>query len=162
MQAYLKITAPFDGVVTDRLVHPGALVGPGADAVLLVIQQVSHLRLVSRAGGGRRRHRARAPRWSFDVPAFPETTYTGTVARMAHALDSKTRTMAVELDVANRDGSLAPGMYPSVKWPVRRATAVVVGAEDQRGHDHRAHLRDPRTRGQGRVGGCEEGRGGRR
>ena len=29
--------------------------------------------------------------------------------------------MAVELDVMNRDGSLAPGMYPTVKWPVRRA-----------------------------------------
>ena len=29
--------------------------------------------------------------------------------------------MAVELDVANRDGSLAPGMYPSVKWPIRRS-----------------------------------------
>src|ERR1035438_1613566 len=35
MEDYLKITAPFDGVVTDRLVHPGALVGPGADPVLL-------------------------------------------------------------------------------------------------------------------------------
>ena len=44
--AYLKITAPFDGTVTDRFVHPGALVGPGSDPVLLVIQQVSHLRLV--------------------------------------------------------------------------------------------------------------------
>src|ERR1019366_2642957 len=31
MEEYLQITAPFDGVVTDRLVHPGALVGPGAD-----------------------------------------------------------------------------------------------------------------------------------
>ncbi len=29
--------------------------------------------------------------------------------------------MAVELDVANLDGTLAPGMYPTVKWPVRRA-----------------------------------------
>lgn len=28
--------------------------------------------------------------------------------------------MAVELDVMNPDGSLAPGMYPAVKWPVRR------------------------------------------
>jgi hypothetical protein len=27
--------------------------------------------------------------------------------------------MSVELDVMNRDGALAPGMYPSVKWPVR-------------------------------------------
>ena len=29
--------------------------------------------------------------------------------------------MAVELDVFNRDGSLSPGMYPSVQWPVRAA-----------------------------------------
>ena len=36
LQAYLKITAPFEGVVTDRLVHPGALVGPGNDPALLV------------------------------------------------------------------------------------------------------------------------------
>jgi len=30
MQSYLRITAPLDGVITDRFVHPGALVGPGA------------------------------------------------------------------------------------------------------------------------------------
>jgi membrane fusion protein (multidrug efflux system) len=46
LEAYLRITAPFDGIVTDRLVHPGALVGPRGDPVLLVIQEVSHLRLV--------------------------------------------------------------------------------------------------------------------
>ena len=28
--------------------------------------------------------------------------------------------MAVELDVMNPDQSLAPGMYATVKWPVRR------------------------------------------
>ena len=54
-------------------------------------------------------------------PRYPERTYSGTVARIARALDQKTRTMAVELDVVNRDGSLAPGMYPTVKWPVRRS-----------------------------------------
>jgi NDP-sugar pyrophosphorylase family protein len=31
--------------------------------------------------------------------------------------------MSVELDVTNRDGSLAPGMYSTVKWPVRRGRA---------------------------------------
>src|SRR5439155_18205891 len=46
MQSYLKVTAPFDGVITARFVHPGALVGPSADTVLLEIQQVSKLRLV--------------------------------------------------------------------------------------------------------------------
>ena len=96
MEAYLKITAPFDGVVTDRFVHPGALVGPGADAALLVIQQISHLRLVvpvpeEDVGG-----MARGASVAFRVPAFPERAYSGTVARIAHALDQKTRTMPVE------------------------------------------------------------------
>jgi hypothetical protein len=44
MQSYLRITAPFDGMVTERLVHPGAR-GPAADPVLLVIQNLQ-LRLV--------------------------------------------------------------------------------------------------------------------
>jgi hypothetical protein len=34
--------------------------------------------------------------------------------------------MAVELDVFNRDGSLSPGMYPSVKWPVRTARPALL------------------------------------
>jgi membrane fusion protein (multidrug efflux system) len=121
MEAYLKITAPFDGVVTDRFVHPGALVGTGADTVLLVIQQISRLRLVvpvpeEDVGG-----MVRGASVPFRVTAYPERIYNGTVARIAHALDPKTRTMPVELDVLNRDGTLAPGMFPSVKWPVRRA-----------------------------------------
>ena len=120
MEAYLKITAPFDGVVTERFVHPGALVGPGADPVLLTIQQISRLRLVvpvpeEDVGGT-----ARGASIAFRVPAYPDRAYNGTVARIAHALDPKTRTMPVELDVLNRDGTLAPGMYPAVKWPVRR------------------------------------------
>jgi len=120
MEAYLKIAAPFDGVVTDRLVHPGALVGPGADPVLLVIQQISRLRLVVPVPEEDLGGMVRGASISFRVPAYPDRAYTGTVARIAHALDPKTRTMPVELEVVNRDGTLAPGMYPSVKWPVRR------------------------------------------
>jgi RND family efflux transporter MFP subunit len=120
LQAYLTITAPFDGMVTERMVHPGALVGAG-DQPLVAIQQVSRLRLVvsvpEEYSGGVTQGAA-VP---FRVPAHPERTYSGSVARSAHALDPKTRTMPVELEVDNRDGSLAAGMYPTVKWPVRSA-----------------------------------------
>jgi membrane fusion protein, multidrug efflux system len=124
---YLKIAAPFDGVVTERLVHPGALVGPGNDVVLLTIQQVSHLRLVvsvPEEDVGGIVEGANVP---FLVPAWPERSYAGAVARISHALDQKTRTMPVEVDVNNRDDSLAPGMYATVKWPVhRRQPALLV------------------------------------
>jgi RND family efflux transporter MFP subunit len=121
LEAYLRITAPFDGMVTDRLVHPGALVGPGGDPVLLVIQEISHLRLVVAVPEENTGGTVRGARVEFRVPAYPERTYSGTVARISHALDQKTRTMAIELDVFNRDGSLSPGMYPSVKWPIHRS-----------------------------------------
>ena len=121
MQSYLRITAPFDGVVTDRLVPPGALVGPGADSPLFTLQQISKLRLVVAVPEEDAGSIVPAARVEFHVPAFPERAYSGTVARSAHALDTKTRTMPVELDVTNNDGSLSPGMYPTVKWPVRRS-----------------------------------------
>jgi membrane fusion protein, multidrug efflux system len=117
---YLKIAAPFEGVITDRLVHPGALVGPGNDIVLLTIQQVSRLRLVVSVPEEDVGGIAEGASVQFHVPAWPERTYSGTVARISHALDQKTRTMPVEADVINREGSLSPGMYATVKWPVRR------------------------------------------
>ncbi|MGD0049313.1 MAG: efflux RND transporter periplasmic adaptor subunit [Bryobacteraceae bacterium] len=119
--AYLKIAAPFEGVVTDRMVHPGALVGPGNDVALLVIQQVSHLRLVVPVPEEDVSGIVNGASVPFQVPTWQDRSYSGTIARVSHALDQKTRTMAVELDVMNRDGSLAPGMYPTVKWPVRRS-----------------------------------------
>jgi membrane fusion protein (multidrug efflux system) len=121
LQGYLKITAPFDGVVTERMVHPGALVGPGNDVALLMIQQVSHLRLVVPVPEEDVSGIMNGANVPFQVPAWPERAYSGTIARISHALDQKTRTMAIELDVMNRDGSLAPGMYPTVKWPIRRS-----------------------------------------
>ena len=121
MQAYLRIAAPFDGVITDRLIHPGALVGPGADSPLLVLQQIAKLRLVVAVPEEDSGTIMQGASVVFRVPAFPERIYSGTIARSSHTLDPKTRTMAVELDVQNEDGSLAPGMYPSVKWPIRRS-----------------------------------------
>jgi RND family efflux transporter MFP subunit len=117
---YLRISAPFEGVVTDRMVHPGALVGPGNETPLLIVQQVSHLRLVVPVPEEHVSGIAKGAAVSFQVPAWPDRSYSGTIARISHALDQKTRTMPVELDVINRDGSLAPGMFPTVKWPVRR------------------------------------------
>ena len=126
LEAYLKISAPFEGVVTERMVHPGALVGPGNDVPLLVIQQVSHLRLVVPVPEEDVSGIVSGAGVPFQVPAWPERAYSGKVARISHALDSKTRTMAVELDVANRDGALAPGMFPTVKWPVRRSRPALL------------------------------------
>lgn len=124
MEGYLRIIAPFDGVITKRNVHPGALVGPatgsGTQPSMLRIEDVSRLRLVVAVPEAYVAGIEQGAKVSFTVPAFPGRTFTGSVARLADSIDVSTRTMPVELDVSNPGLELASGMYPQVSWPVRR------------------------------------------
>jgi membrane fusion protein, multidrug efflux system len=121
LEQYLDIKAPFDGIITERNVHPGALVGPGSATVpLLRLHQVSRLRLVVAVPEALVGAIVNGAHVSFTVPAYPGEQFEGAVTRAAHDLDPKTRTMAVELDVRNTDLRLGAGMYPEVRWPVRR------------------------------------------
>jgi len=119
MEGFLRVTAPFDGVVTERLVHPGALVGP-AGKPLLTIEDVGALRLVAAVPETAVAGLQTGVKVSFTVPAHAGSTFNGTVARIPRSLDPKTRTMPVELDVPNARGLLAPGMYAELRWPARR------------------------------------------
>ena len=138
MEAYLELTAPFDGVITERHVHPGSLVGPSAGA-LLRIEQVSRLRLTVPVPEAYVGTIVKGTRVDFRVTAFPDQMFQGVIARPAHSLDVKTRSMLVELDVGNPRLTLAPGMFAEVRWPVSRAqmslfvpaTAVVRTSERQ-------------------------------
>lgn len=122
MEGYLRITAPFDGVVTKRNVHPGALVGPGSGTQpsMLRIEQVSHLRLIVAVPEIYVAGIQQGAKVEFTVPAFPGRTFNGTVARLADSMEVATRTMPVEMDVWNPDAELHSGMFPEVLWPVHR------------------------------------------
>jgi len=127
LEQYLTIKAPFEGIITERDVHPGALVGPGTGSMpLLRLQQVSRLRLVVAVPEALVGAIVKGARVPFTVPAFPGETFYGVLSRIAHALDEKTRTMAVELDVRNPGLRLGPGMYPEVKWPVHSSAQSLV------------------------------------
>lgn len=118
-EAYLRVTAPFAGLITERYVHPGALVGPGSGSAgaLLELEQVARLRVVVPVPETAVAAVRRGTRVQFRVPAYPGRTFMGTVARVDRSLDPKTRTMAVELDVSNPRNELSPGMYPQIDWP---------------------------------------------
>jgi RND family efflux transporter MFP subunit len=124
MEQYLTVTAPFDGVVTERNVHPGALVGPQAgpaQAPMLRIEQVDKLRLTVPVPEGLVSTIDEGATAKFAVRAWPGEWFTGTTRRISRSVEAKTRAMMVELDVENGDGRLAPGMFATVEWPVRRA-----------------------------------------
>jgi len=124
MEGYLRITAPFSGIVTERNVHPGALVGPtggpGTAAPIVRIVESDRLRLVVPVPEAYTAAVTNGTSLAFSVAAYPGQTFTGTVSRISQSVDVVTRTMAIELDVNNADGRLAPGTFCQVTWPVRR------------------------------------------
>ncbi len=123
LEAYLTITAPFDGEVTTRYVHPGALVGPSAGAAstpIVRIQNLTRDRLVVPVPES---HVAGVPEGTmvkFSVSAFPGRIFEAPIARISRQVDPKTRTMPVELDVQDPRGELSPGVFCDVQWPVQR------------------------------------------
>jgi RND family efflux transporter MFP subunit len=63
------------------------------------------------------------------VPAMPNLTFNGKVARIADALQPGTRTLLTEVDVPNPDGSLQPGVYCTVELKIpRQSPALIVPA----------------------------------
>lgn len=113
MQGYLKVRAPFAGVVTLRNVDVGTLVNSGA-TLLFRIAQTNLLRTylnVPQSSAGDVHVGQTA---SLATPELPERKFTGTVTRTANALDPSSRTLLVEVQVPNPEGKLLPGMYIEV------------------------------------------------
>lgn len=125
-ESYLRVTAPFDGKITDRYVHPGVMVPAGGHVPLLKLQQITHLRLTVPVPETYVGHILRGVSVPFHIAAQPGKNYSAHISRIASALDPQNRTMMVELDVFNKDGTLAPGMYPTVDWPVSSAQPQLV------------------------------------
>jgi membrane fusion protein, multidrug efflux system len=125
LESYLDIRAPFDGVVTARYLHPGALVGPAAGQPgaqpIVRIESTNRLRIVvpvpeTYVGGIRE-----GAVVGFTVPAYPGRSFQAPVARIAHDINQTTRTMQVELDFRNDESQLTPGSFAQVDWPIRRS-----------------------------------------
>jgi RND family efflux transporter MFP subunit len=111
---YAMIRAPFDGVVTSRHVDTGHYLQPATGArgePLFVVARVDPVRVfvdVPEADASPLRPGAAA---RVRVQVLHDQEFTGTVTRTSWALDPRTRTLRVEIDLPNRDGRLRPGMY---------------------------------------------------
>ena len=129
LESYLNIYAPFDGIVTTRNLHPGALVGPasGPSGTMPIVQIVDtgHLRLVVPVPEAYVGEIQVGQQVAFTVPAHPGETFHAPIARISADVELNTRTMPVELDVHSTDGRLSPGSFSSVQWPVHRAAPTM-------------------------------------
>ena len=130
LMSYAVIKAPFNGVITARLVDPGAFVRSAADGTttsLLTIANVSYIRLVLQIPESDVSYVRIGTPVDIDVKALRGDLIAATVTRTAMALKADTRTMRVEVDLDNNEGLLMPGMYAKVAVKLEfKAQAMVV------------------------------------
>jgi RND family efflux transporter MFP subunit len=128
---YQKVVAPFDGVITQRNIDVGSLItadaSGGTSMFSLIHSDVIRVWVYvpqDDAFGVKPGVEA-----VIRVPAMPNLTFHGQVARIADALQPGTRTLLTEVDVPNPDGALQPGIYCTVELKIpRQSPALIVPA----------------------------------
>jgi RND family efflux transporter MFP subunit len=113
LQNYLKVRAPFAGVVTLRNVDVGALVNSG-NTLLFRIAQTNLLRTYLNVPQSSAADVRVGQTAELSTAELPDRKFKGAVTRTANSLDPSSRTLLVEVQVPNPDGKLLPGMYVQV------------------------------------------------
>ncbi len=112
---YSKITAPFAGVVTQRFANLGTLMQSGTNSStqatpLVRLSQDDLFRLVIPVPESYVKYIRIGDPVTVNVPSL-NRTFPGKVTRFSVDVQSDTRTMHTEVDVANKGGALLPGLY---------------------------------------------------
>ena len=128
LQAFEKVYAPFDGIITARNTDIGALIDAGASTQpreLFHIAAIRTLRVyVSIPEVYSRAARSSAPA-TLTLDEFPGQTFRGTLVRNANSIDVASRTLLVEVEVDNPTGQLMPGAYVFVHLKLPNETRSV-------------------------------------
>jgi membrane fusion protein (multidrug efflux system) len=115
MMDYLKVTAPFSGIITERNTNPGALVSAEAkDKPMLELKEVDHLRLQVDIPEALAASLKNNDNVNFYLTAMPGKKMTASVSRKSGNVNIQYRAERVEMDVPNSNGLLSPGMYADV------------------------------------------------
>lgn len=117
MQSFERVVAPFDGVITQRLINEGDLINAGnggSGAQLFRISKISTMRVfipVPEVYGSQITPGLKA---ELTLTELPKDKFDGAVVRTSHSIDPGSHTLLTEIDVPNPSGKLLPGAYANV------------------------------------------------
>lgn len=116
---YRTITAPFSGIITDKLISSGALVG-GERQALFKLSREDKLRLSVAIPGKHANALQPRTKADFSVNGYPGKRFPVELSRNSKVLNQELRSSMVEYDVDNSEGLLNAGDYADVKVALRR------------------------------------------
>ena len=118
LEAFKRITAPFDGMVTGRTTDIGALIAAGApnDPGLFTVADVHRLRIYVKVPQSYSADVHPGAAVTLTVPEHPGQTFTATLVSTNGAVSDQSGTMLAELQIDNASGALKPGDYAQVHF----------------------------------------------
>lgn len=120
MQNYLKIVAPFSGIITERNVSEGALVGPGSGQPIFKLAQENNLKLRIALPEKHVASIRDSMNVSFTVNSQPGHTFNAMLSRSSKLINRSDRAVILEFDVENEEQQLNGGEYAQVKLNLQR------------------------------------------
>ena len=128
LQAFKRIYAPFDGIVTARNVDVGALIdaGGGPGKALFRIGAADRLRVYVQVPQAYSQQAVPGVEADLTLAEFPGRRFAAKVVRTTQAIDKATRSMLAEVAVDNKGGELLPGAYAQVHLKLRASTPALV------------------------------------
>src|SRR2546426_9822873 len=121
-----KITAPFSGVITKRMVDPSAFIpaatsGSGAqNAAIVTLTDFNRVRVQGAVPVLYTSLVATDQPVKMTVDGLPGRSFDGKITRFSYTLDEATKTMLAEVELPNPKLELRPGMYATVKIGIER------------------------------------------
>jgi len=128
---FKKVTAPYDGKITERHIDIGNLVTSGSAASttpLYKIVQNDPMRVFVDAPQSATGDMKVGVKARITASNVPNHVFEGTIARTADALDPQARTLRVEVDLPNPDQLLVSGMYVDVAFDIANQGMLQVPA----------------------------------
>ncbi len=124
LASYKTVTAPFDGIVTERNTDVGALIngGTGSGAAMFVISDAKKLRLYVNVPQSYLPSIKLGAKASVSVPEYAGRNFLATVESSAQSVDVASGTTRMQLGLDNTTGELRPGAYADVQMSLTRDT----------------------------------------
>jgi len=128
LQAYKKIYAPFEGVITARNVDVGSLIDAGSAPAkeLFHIASTKRMRVFVNVPQAYAREVNAGMTAELTLAEFPGQRFKGTFARSSQSIDAATRTLLSEVDIENEKGELLPGSYAQVHLKLSSEHAALI------------------------------------
>jgi RND family efflux transporter MFP subunit len=128
---FKQVTAPYDGVITERRIDIGDLVTAGSTAnttPMFAIAQFQQIRIFANVPQSAAAELPLGTAAQITASEYPKRVFEGKVTRTSQSIDPRSRTLRIEVDLSNTDLALLPGMYVQVEFHLEPTSFVQVPA----------------------------------